>query len=166
MQGPDRLQLSGPIKGAPSVGETEASCATSGSSEFDGCMRPTLEIWIDEFTSPVTIRLAGVLDRTTEIPFLRFIDELLVGGVRHLMIDAGAVEVGDVSGASALAKLQRRTSAQGGSLTWEGVDFNQPRHQMSILPQARSQPKGKKCSDAIPGLGEPFNERYDVTAVQ
>jgi len=84
---------------------------------WDTSARPVLEIWIDELTSPATIRLEGVLDRTTEGPFLRFIDQLLLDGVRHLMIDAGAVEVGDVTGGSALTRLRRRICELGGSLT-------------------------------------------------
>jgi STAS domain len=97
-------------------------------------MRPALEIWIDESTSPAIIRLTGVLDQTTEGTFLRFMDELLVEGVRDLLMDAGRVEIGDAAGASALTRLQRRMREVGGSLTWEGVDFNQPRHHGAMIP--------------------------------
>ena len=99
---------------------------TSGGWVSDPSMCPALEIRIDQCTSPATICLTGLLDGTTEGTFLRVMDELLAEGVRHLMIDAGAVEVGDASGASALTKLQRRTREVGGSLRWEGVDFNEP----------------------------------------
>jgi hypothetical protein len=55
------------------------------------------------------------------------------------MIDAGAVEIGDAPGAKALMKFRRRTREVGGSLTWEGVDFDQPRHRVSMgLPLARN----------------------------
>jgi hypothetical protein len=100
---------------------------TCGGWVGDPSMCPVLEIRIDQCTSPVTICLTGILDTTTEGTFLRVMDELLAEGVQHLMIDAGAAEVGDASGASALTKLQRRTREVGGSLTWEGVDLNEPR---------------------------------------
>jgi STAS domain/NAD dependent epimerase/dehydratase family len=131
--------------------------AVSGDSGWDTSVHPALEIWIDEFTSPATIRLEGVLDRTTEGPFLRFIDELLLEGVRHLMIDAGAVEVGDVSGANALAKLRGRIGELGGSLTWEGLDFNQPRHRV-LLPPSRAATRARTTSLPMRSLfrGDPF----------
>jgi STAS domain len=129
----------------------------SGDSGWDTSVRPALEIWIDDLTSPATIRLEGVLDRTTEGPFLRFIDELLLEGVRHLMIDAGAVEVGDVSGASALTKLRGRIGELGGSLTWEGLDFHQPRHRV-LLPPSRAEIRARTTSLPMRSLvpGGPF----------
>jgi anti-anti-sigma regulatory factor len=112
----------------------EASWTSSGGSACVGCVRPALEIWIDERTSPAIVRLAGVLDQTTEETFLRSMDELLVEGVLDLVMDAGRVEIGDVGGASALTRLQRRTRELGGSLTWEGIDANEPRHHVVTVP--------------------------------
>jgi anti-anti-sigma regulatory factor len=129
--GPD---LNAPHYVAPVAGGAAASWTSSEGSACDRCMRPALEIRIDERTSPAIIRLTGVLDQTTVKTFLRFMDELLVDGVRNFVMDAGRVEIGDAAGASALTRLQRRTREVGGSLTWEGVDSDQPLHHVAMAP--------------------------------
>jgi anti-anti-sigma regulatory factor len=128
------LDANAPHHVAPIADGGGTSWTSSEGSVCDRCMRSALEIWIDERTSPAIVRLTGVLDQTTEATFLRFMDELLVEGVRDLLMDAGRVEIGDAAGASALTRLQRRTRELGGSLTWEGVDFNQPRHHVAMVP--------------------------------
>jgi hypothetical protein len=124
------LEANAPHHVAPVAGEA----AASEGAACDRCMRPGLEIWIDKRMSPAIIRLTGVLDQTTEGRLLRFMDELLIEGVRDLVMDAGRVEIGDAAGASALTRIQRRTREVGGSLKWEGVDFNQPRHHVATVP--------------------------------
>jgi len=69
----------------------------------DDYMDPLLEIWVDYSRSPVAIRLAGVLDGTTRSAFLSVMDDVIFEGTNTLVIDAGAVEIGDASGAQALA---------------------------------------------------------------
>jgi len=69
----------------------------------DDYMDPLLEIWVDYRRSPVAIRLAGVLDGTTRSAFLSVMDDVIFEGTNTLVIDAGAVEIGDASGAQALA---------------------------------------------------------------
>ncbi len=79
-------------------------------------MDPLLEIWVDYDKSPVAIRLAGVLDRTTKSALLSVIDDLIFEGINTFVIDAGAVEIGDASGAEALARCRRRARRRSGPL--------------------------------------------------
>jgi anti-anti-sigma regulatory factor len=151
-QNGDGLDAHVPHHVAPVAGGAAASWTSSEGSACDRFMRPALEIWIDERTSPAIIRLTGVLDQTTEGTFLRFMDELLVEGVRDLLMDAGRVEIGDASGASALTRLQRRTRELGGSLSWEGVDFNQPRHHVAMVPPHAHSKGGKDSRHTDPLL--------------
>jgi anti-anti-sigma regulatory factor len=126
------------LKGEPAAWDRVPWWTTSGPLVCDPYMCPALEIWIDKCPSPTAIRLSGILDGSTEGTFLRLMDDLLAEGVRHLIIDAAAVEIGDPSGAEALMKFLRRTREAGGSLTWEGVDFK-PRHRVPmVLPLARN----------------------------
>jgi anti-anti-sigma regulatory factor len=89
-------------------------------------MDPELEIWIDDHTSPVVIRMSGVLGSSTSQSFLTLMDSVLAKGVRRILMDAGALEITDAWGASALTVLQRRMRDAGGALTWEGVDLGTP----------------------------------------
>jgi len=84
-------------------------------------MVPALEIWIDDGRSPVTVRLVGVLDRTTRTSLLTVTDELIVKGVRHFAIDAREVEIVDALGMAAPGMCQQRARAAGGTLRWDGV---------------------------------------------
>jgi anti-anti-sigma regulatory factor len=94
-----------------------------GRSKCELGMDPDLEIWIDDRTSPVVICMAGVLDSSTSQSFLTLMDSLLAKGVRQILMDAGALEVADAWGASALTVLQRRARDAGGSLMWEGLEL-------------------------------------------
>jgi len=89
-------------------------------------MDPRLEIWIDYSRSPVAVRLAGVLDRTTRAAFLSLIDELILEGVQTFVMNTGAVEVADALGAEALVLCQRRAREAGRTLMWDGIDFGPP----------------------------------------
>jgi anti-anti-sigma regulatory factor len=93
----------------------------------DDGMEPILEIWLDDRSAPAIIRMAGVLDQRTKRSLLSLVDHLFAQGARHFLVDAGDLEIGDASGANELTMLQRRTREAGGSVTWEGVDFGQPR---------------------------------------
>jgi hypothetical protein len=96
---------------------TESPWLAEGSMRFvsDDYMA-VLEIWIDYDRSPVAIRLAGVLDRTTRSALLSVIDDLIFEGVNTFVIDAGAVEIGDASGADALTLCRRRARRRSGPL--------------------------------------------------
>ena len=74
----------------------------------DDYLDPSLEIWVDYSRSPVVIRLAGVLDRTTRSALLSVMDDLIFEGIDSFVIDAGAVDIGDASGAEVLALCHRR----------------------------------------------------------
>jgi hypothetical protein len=69
----------------------------------DDKMDPILEVWIDHSRFPVAVRLDGVLDGTTRSAFLSVMSDLMLEGVHSVVIDAGAVEIGDALGAEALA---------------------------------------------------------------
>jgi hypothetical protein len=94
---------------------------------YDDGMKPVLEIWLDDRSAPAIIRMAGVLDQRTTGSLLTIVDDLFEQGARHFLVDAGDLAIGDASGADELTRFQRRTRQAGGSVTWEGVDFGQPR---------------------------------------
>ncbi len=89
----------------------------------DDKMDPLLEISIDHGRSPVAVRLDGVLDGTTRSAFLSVLGDLMLEGVQTVVINAGAVEIVDASGAEALALCHGRFREAGRILIWDGVDF-------------------------------------------
>ena len=88
----------------------------------DDKMDPILEISIDCSHSPVAVRLKGVLDGTTRSAFLSVMSDLMLEGVHSVVIDAGAVEIGDALGAEALAICRARLREAGRMLIRDGVD--------------------------------------------
>jgi hypothetical protein len=100
----------------------------------DDDMDPRLEIWIDCSRSPVAVQLAGVLDRTTRAAFLSLMDELILEGVQNFVMNTGAAEVADASGAEALVLCQRRAREAGRTLMWGGIDFSPPSSGLSKYP--------------------------------
>ena len=90
----------------------------------DDYMDPLLEIWVDDSRSPVSIRLTGVLDRTTRSAFLSVLDDVILEGIDTLVIDSGALEIGDALGAEALALCQRRARDASQTLIWDGLDLD------------------------------------------
>jgi hypothetical protein len=110
---------------SPPKAETTEGWSTHGSRAIDPGMEPVMEVWIDDRTSPVTIRLMGLLDSSTSPSLLALFNELLGNGAKDFLLDAGGLEIGDGWGATALTVLQRRARGAGGSLRWEGVDFGQ-----------------------------------------
>jgi anti-anti-sigma regulatory factor len=86
-------------------------------------MDPVLEVWIEDHTSPVRICLAGLLDSSTSASLLSLTEQLICEGAKDFVVDAGALEIGDAPGANALTIFQRRARHEGGSLSWEGLDF-------------------------------------------
>jgi len=105
------------------------------SSDLDALMRfesvdsmdPVLEIWIGGTPSVVTVRLVGILDRTTRGRLLSVMGELVTERVECFVVDGGQAAISDASGAEALALLRRLIRETGRTLLWEGVDFDQPR---------------------------------------
>jgi hypothetical protein len=88
----------------------------------DDKMDPILEVWIDHSRFPVAVRLDGVLDGTTRSAFLSVMSDLMLEGVHSVVIDAGAVEIGDALGAEALAICRARLREAGRMLIRDGVD--------------------------------------------
>jgi hypothetical protein len=130
---------SGPLQswnGPPKVDECSYSCSKTN-EEFQQCGRiplcyltakglcdhrlgADLKMWIDDRITPVMIRLTGVLDWSTHRSLLSAVEEFLVGGALHFIVDAGELDIGDAWGASALILFQQRIREWRGSLTWEG----------------------------------------------
>ena len=81
-------------------------------------MDPVLEIWVDGDRPVVTIRLVGILDRTTRDRLLSVMDELVTEGIESFVMDMGEAEILDASGAAALALLQRLVREAGRTLLW------------------------------------------------
>jgi hypothetical protein len=79
-------------------------------------MDPVLEIWVDDDTSPVSLRLRGLLNSTTRVPFLSLMGELLENGARRFLIDIRDVHVGEPGGRELLALRQRQVCDAGGTL--------------------------------------------------
>jgi hypothetical protein len=100
----------------------------------DDYMEPLLEIWVDYSRTPVAIRLAGVLDGTTRSAFLSAMDDVIFEGTDTLVIDAGAVEIGDASGAQALALCHRRARDASRTLIWDGLEFDSPTSRSTKCP--------------------------------
>ena len=84
-------------------------------------MDPVLEIWIDDRTTPITMRLHGLLDATTRSPLLSLMDELLGSGDRTIpLIDIKDAYVCEACGIDLLALCQRSTKPveQSTGLAW------------------------------------------------
>jgi hypothetical protein len=122
------------------------------SSASDDRMDPDLEVWVDERATPVIIRMTGVLDSSTNQSLLSLMEQLLVEGKCHFIVDAGEVEIGDAWGASALTVFQRRTREAGGSLTWEGVDFGPPRCGSAKVSTSRRRWSSRRGSGKVPSM--------------
>lgn len=84
-------------------------------------MDPVLEIWIDDGSSPLAVRLHGLLDATTRSALLAQIDELLGNGARQFLIDVRGAYVCDANGLELLALCERHVRTVGGSLDWTGT---------------------------------------------
>ena len=74
-----------------------------------------LEIWVNTDTSPVTIRLKGVLDRSTALNVGSIIEELLDDGHRDFLVQIGQLEISDID---VLMDIERIMTTTGGSLCW------------------------------------------------
>jgi len=84
-----------------------------------------LEVWIDDRTKPAMIRLAGVLDWSTQRSFFSAVKRLCIGGAVNCVVDAGGLGIGDAWGASALILFHQRLRDEGGSLVWAGWDADE-----------------------------------------
>jgi hypothetical protein len=110
------------ITSSPEVVTTELR-NTHVSRAREAGMDPAMELWVDDRTMPVRIRMAGRLDSSTSPSLLALLDQLLAEGVRQFLMDAGELDIGDAWGATALTACQRRARDAGGSLIWEGVEL-------------------------------------------
>jgi anti-anti-sigma regulatory factor len=87
-------------------------------------MDPVLEIWIDDGTSPIAVRLHGLLDATTRSPLLSMMDELLGSGGRKFLIDIRDAYVCEACGVELLALCQRQVYEAGGTVDWTGMNVD------------------------------------------
>jgi anti-anti-sigma regulatory factor len=87
-------------------------------ADIESKMDPVLELWIDVKSTPVHIRLAGVLDNDTCRSVRSVIEELLGGGYRDLAVQIEELELPDAAGFSSLVAIQRLVKCAGGSLSW------------------------------------------------
>ena len=74
-----------------------------------------LEMWIDESSTPVVIRLAGTLDESTGANLDRVVDECLAKGKFGFDLDASALRI-TRSGQVLMERIRRRVAAGGGQL--------------------------------------------------
>jgi hypothetical protein len=75
-----------------------------------------LEMWIDESSAPVVIRLAGTLDDSTGANLDRVVDECLAEGKFGFDLDARALHI-TRSGQVLMERIRRRVAMSGGQLS-------------------------------------------------
>ena len=75
-----------------------------------------LEMWIDDDQEPISLRLAGTLDETTEDNVLSVVGELVAQGARSFSLQTSELELA-FGGLEALVALERLVSRAGGQLT-------------------------------------------------
>ena len=74
-----------------------------------------LEIWVNTDTRPVSIRLSGVLDRSTVVSVGSIAQELLDDGYRDFLVQIGQLEISDID---VLIDIERIMTTTGSSLCW------------------------------------------------
>lgn len=99
---------------------------------------PELEIWIDHGAFPVSVCLAGVVDRATGATLLEMLEDLLVGGATHFVLDLTDTVI-FASGVHQLELCRRRSQEAGGSLVLKGVEFPEQFHQENLARWASGQ---------------------------
>jgi hypothetical protein len=82
-----------------------------------------LQVWLDERTSQVIMRVEGLLNEATERFLLARMGEVLGNGARQIVVDTSAMDIGDVWGAGALVVCKRLAHVLGAELLWEGLDI-------------------------------------------
>jgi anti-anti-sigma regulatory factor len=101
------------IDGVPYTGRE-----THYHADIEWKMEPALELWIDVKTTPVRVRLAGVLDKETYPSVRSLIEELLEKGYRNFAVQIEELDLPDSAGFSSLDAIQRAVRRAGGSLSW------------------------------------------------
>jgi len=96
---------------------------------------PTLEMSVDESRPRVTIRLFGVLDRTTRRAFVSVVDNLISGGFSSFSMDMRQAEIPDASGATALPFCHRLIREAGGTIVWGGVHLLSGASHIALGPE-------------------------------
>ena len=81
-------------------------------------MEPVLELWVDVKTTPVTIRLAGVLDNLTCTSVVSIIEQLLDEGYRDFTMEVDDLEPLSTAGFSSLVAIEYLVTNAGG--LWAG----------------------------------------------
>jgi anti-anti-sigma factor len=75
-----------------------------------------LELWVEVDADPVRIRMAGRLDASTAANLDEVVRELLADGTRHFELCTDGLRVVDASAVGALADVERRIRAAGGTM--------------------------------------------------
>ena len=75
-----------------------------------------LEMWVDDEQEPISLRLVGTLDETTEDNVLSVVGELVAQGGRNFSLQTSELELA-FGGLEALVALERLVSCSGGRLT-------------------------------------------------
>ena len=86
----------------------------SGLADWRGDV--ALELWVEVDAEPVRIRMAGRLDASTVANLDEVVRELLADGVRHIELCTDGLRVVDASAIGALADVEQRIRASGGSM--------------------------------------------------
>ena len=101
------------VGGVPDTGHE-----TDYQADIEWKMDPVLELWIDVKSTPVRVRLAGVLNNDTCRSVRSVIEELLDDGHRDLAVQIEELKLPDAAGFSSLVAIQRLVKCAGGSLSW------------------------------------------------
>jgi hypothetical protein len=81
-------------------------------------MDPVLELWVNVETTPVTVRLAGVLDALTCVSVVPIIEELLAEGHRDFAMQVDEVEPLCAAGYASLVRIGLLVKCARGSVSW------------------------------------------------
>lgn len=97
-------------------------------------MEPALELWVDVDTTPVKIRLAGVLDDQTGKNVYSVVKELLQEGYVDFAMQVDELEPPDAAGFASLVGIQRLVKNAGGFLRWSR--WSEVREQPLAVPES------------------------------
>jgi hypothetical protein len=81
-------------------------------------MDPVLELWVNVETTPVTVRLAGILDELTCVSVVPIIEDLLAEGHREFAMQIEEVKPLCASGYASLVRIVLLVTRARGSVSW------------------------------------------------
>lgn len=86
--------------------------------DVDWKMDPVLELWVDVQTTPVIIRLRGIIDGQTGTNVRGVVEELLHEGYSSIAMEIDELEQPAAPGYSALGAIEELVRRAGGRLRW------------------------------------------------